>query len=330
MRLLELFAPLSAAEEEAALLKAIAERNALGLTSIRDLSLLPQGIQTYFRLWQKGQLNMRVSAALDVPDLDRFEEILTAWGVGSGFGDKWLRLDSISEDPHAESIGDTDRMKAFSILANKYGWRLAAHTGNRDGSLTATLAGFEAADKASPIKDKRWVIEHATDPTPAQIDQMKRLGVMVSATFAGYDSRPTPTMDAETRAFLENQTPTRTYIDKGLIVSAGTDFLTRVAPDDNPFTPFYFNVTRKTRTGQVLGPQHRITREEALRVSTINFAYTTFEEKVKGSLEPGKLADFLILSDDVMTVAEEKILSIRPLATYVGGKKVFAAQGGGF
>src|SRR5262245_54712316 len=330
MRLLERLIPITEAEEEAALLKAIAQRNALGLTSVRDLSLFPEGIRTYFRLWQKGQLNMRVSAAIDIPDVDRFEETLRTWGVGAGFGDKWLRLDSISEDPTPLALADAERMKALAILANKYGWRMSPHTGNGDGSLKITLDAYEAADKMSPIKDKRWVIEHVVDATPEQMDQIKRLGVMVSATYAGYGANITPTMDAAARARIENQTPTRAYLDKGLVVSAGTDFLTAVTPDDSPFVPIYFNITRKTRTGQVIGPQHRITREEALRVSTINYAYTTYEEKIKGSLESGKLADFLILSDDIMTVPEEKILSIRPLATYVGGKKVFAAQGSGF
>ena len=91
----------------------------------------------------------------------------------------------------------------------------------------------------------------------------------------------------------------------------------------NPFIPIYFYVTRKTETGTVLDPAQKISREEALRVSTINTAYLTFEEDVKGSIEPGKLADFLILSQDILTVPEEQIRSIQPLATYVGGRKVF-------
>lgn len=115
----------------------------------------------------------------------------------------------------------------------------------------------------------------------------------------------------------------RDLLDHKLIVSTGSDFQSGTVTSDNPFIPIYFYVTRKTRNGEIVGPQQKITRAEALRVSTYNYAYTTFEEKLKGSIEPRKLADFLILSDDILTVPEEKILSIRPLATYVGGRQVY-------
>ena len=117
--------------------------------------------------------------------------------------------------------------------------------------------------------------------------------------------------------------PVRSLIDRGVIVSAGSDFQNGPSSSDNPFIPIYFYVTRKTSNGEVVDPSEKITRAEALRVSTYNYAYMTFEEKLKGSLEPGKLADFLILSDDILTVPEEKILSIRPLATYIGGRQVY-------
>jgi predicted amidohydrolase YtcJ len=85
----------------------------------------------------------------------------------------------------------------------------------------------------------------------------------------------------------------------------------------------YWWVTRDSRLSGVLGPDQRVSREEALRVMTINNAYITFEENIKGSLEPGKLADLVVLSADVMTVPEKQIRDITPLATMVGGKVVY-------
>ena len=94
---------------------------------------------------------------------------------------------------------------------------------------------------------------------------------------------------------------------------------------NNPFVPLYYYVSRKTRDGRMLGPQEKISREEALRIATYNNAFATWEETVKGSIEPGKLADFLVLSGDFMTIPEDEIRKLHPLATYVGGRKVFEA-----
>jgi predicted amidohydrolase YtcJ len=320
--------PLTDAEEEAFLLKAIEQRHALGLTSVRDLSLLPGAMRAYFRLWQKGTLTLRVSMALDLPDAGHVEDALRMWGVGSGFGDTWLRLDSISEDPYP-LVTSAEQFKQVALAANKYGWRLSPHV-DGDDSLNAALDAFEAADRASSIKDKRWVLEHVPLATPEQMDRMARLGVVVSSQYMAYLRSVEPAAKAVGRARAERQPPMRDLLDHHLVVSAGSDYLLGDGGLENPFIPIYFYVTRKTARGVVIGPEEKISRQEALRVSTINFAYTTFEEKVKGSIEPGKLADFLILSDDVLTVPEDRILAIHPLATYVGGRRVFGAQGGTF
>ena len=101
---------------------------------------------------------------------------------------------------------------------------------------------------------------------------------------------------------------------------------------NNPFIPLYYYVSRKSRDGRVLGPQEKISRQQALRIATNNNAFATWEEKVKGSIEPGKLADFLVLSADFMTIPEDEILKLYPMATYVGGRKVYEAPeaGGAF
>jgi predicted amidohydrolase YtcJ len=308
--------PMNDDEEETFLLKAMRQRNAVGLTSIRNLNLSPQAMRAYGRLRRSGALTLRVSMGLTVWDANKLDAALSAWGSGSGFGDEWLRVDSISEFPSPASPGmDRQRFTNVAVTANRYGWRLAPHLQGRD-SVNLVLDAYEAADRVQPLRDKRWVLEHAPFATPTQMDRMARLGVVVSAQHFGY-AEPVPSGGGSFPP------PMRDSLDHHVVVSAGSDFQSITVTSDNPFIPIYFYVTRKTKGGEVIGPEQKISRTEALRVSTYNNAYTTLEETLKGSIEPGKLADFLILSDDVLTVPEDKILSIRPLATYVGGRQVY-------
>jgi predicted amidohydrolase YtcJ len=314
--LLERIVPAMTDEEEEDLLRAaIRERHAVGLTSIRDLNMSPRSMRAYMRLRRKGELTLRVSMGLAVKDDKKIEETLAAWGLGPAFGDEWLRIDSIGEVPGAIAA----RREVFTnvaVTANRYGWRLSPgiHAGSPD--LDAALDAFEAADRERTILGRRWVLEHVPVTTRTQLDRIARLGVVASVQYLGYAGGPSDERDVSLAP------PVRSLLDRGIIVSAGSDFQNGPTSSDNPFIPIYFYVTRKTSSGQIIDPSQKITRAEALRVSTYNYAYTTFEEKLKGSIEPGKLADFLILSDDVLTVPDEKILSIRPLATFVGGQQV--------
>ena len=125
------------------------------------------------------------------------------------------------------------------------------------------------------------------------------------------------------RARAEQVTPVRTFLDEKLLVAGGTD--SPVIPY-NPFWAMYHFITRDTISDGVYGAGQRITREEALRIYTINNARLTFEENIKGSIEPGKLADLVVLSADFLTVPERAIASIKPLATMVGGRFVYVAE----
>ena len=116
-------------------------------------------------------------------------------------------------------------------------------------------------------------------------------------------------------------TPNRTWLDAGITVKGGSD----VAPYD-PMLGIWSYVTRKNMAGEDMDPAEAITREEALRLYTINGAYGTFEEDVKGSIEAGKLADLVVLSDDLLTVPEDRIRDIKVLKTMVGGETVFERQ----
>jgi predicted amidohydrolase YtcJ len=119
-------------------------------------------------------------------------------------------------------------------------------------------------------------------------------------------------------------TPMRTYLDQGRTVAGGTDASVVPYP---PLWVFYHFVTRDTISGGVLGADQKITRQEALTVGTINNAFLTLEEKIKGSIEPGKLADLVVLPDDIMTVPAKTIESMNVLMTIVGGKVVYQQNG---
>jgi hypothetical protein len=258
--------------------------------------------------------------------------------VGPGFGDHWLRLDSIGEEPYAPKT-PLKQFTEIAIAVNRLGWRFAPHVNggpagfSADEVLNNTLLAYEAADRDRSIRDRRWVVEHIPFATPEQLDRLAKLGVVVSLQAAGYNGGYEAAVRAVGKERAERQTPIRDMLDRHMIVCAGSDF---GGPDpgealpNNPFKFFYYYVTRKTKDGMLLGPEEKISRAEALRLFTVNSAYTTFEEKVKGSIEAGKLADFVVLSQDIMTVPDDQILATRAVATYVGGHKVFAAEGTNF
>ncbi|MBI4478506.1 MAG: amidohydrolase [Acidobacteria bacterium] len=335
-------------DEQIAMIGKMQEQQlALGLTSIREVELKPEGMRAYQQMRRQGKLKMRISMGLDVQatDWDKLDDILSPLGAGPGFGDHWLRLDSVSEfavdsnlnvalfrEPKLNPAGELgtmritpDQIQQAMITINKYGWRPAIHiTG--DGTLDKVLDAYEAANAVSSIVGKRWVVEHIPYVQPDQMERLAKLGVLVSAQIQAHGGTAGAAR-ALGEARANRMVPIRELLDHKIVVSAGSDW---PGETNNPFVILQFYITRQSEDGKLAGPEQKITRQEALRMATVNNAYFTFEEDVKGSLEPGKLADFLILSDDILTVPEDKIEQIKPLAVYVGGKKMYAAPSGGF
>ncbi len=331
-------------ETKEAILEIQRRQHAVGLTSIRDLQIRPAAMRAYFDLWREDRLTVRVSMGLELnpEEVDELESRLPQWGVGTGFGDHWLRLDGIAEfnpgndnfrePPLTPSDEDgrqyrvpAEKYRQAILLMNRLGWRPSPHI-NSDGGLDQVLDAYEAADRERSIRDRRWIVEHIPLVHPDQMERMQRLGVMVSAQIQPYRGAGNLVRRLG-RERAERAVPMREMLDHGLIVSTGSDWPNTL---HNPFINLYFYVTRDTLPLGPLGVEQKISRAEALRVATLNNAYLTFEEEIKGSIEAGKLADFLILSADILTVPEDQIPAIRPLATYVGGRKVFSRQGGGF
>ncbi len=339
--------PPSVPELAEMLRKGQGQLNAWGFTGIREVELPPHAMRAYQQLLHEGTLTLRVEMGLSVTAFqwNEMEQLLKPWGVGTGFGDYRLRLDSVGEfgmdqtgntfyrEPYADRPNERGRMRITAdqlrqamIIVNRYGWRPAVHVMG-DATLDAVLDAYEAANAERPIRGRRWIVEHIPNVHPDQMARMEKLGVLVSAQIQPFARGQEETIRRLGRERADAQVPMRELLDHRLIVSTGSDW--NGAGENNPFNNIYFYVTRKTRTGEVSGASQKISREEALRVSTINNAYMTFDENEKGSIEPGKAADFLVLSHDIMTVPEDQIPSITPLATYVGGRKVFSGKEAG-
>lgn len=328
--------------------KAQAALNSVGLTSVRDPGVGPSDIRVYQALWDSGEMTVRVSTSLSLPSEPSAKQILamlSPWGVHTRFGDHMLRLDGIGEfgmdggfqaalmrEPYASApdVGDqggpfyglqripTDKFVEVIRGLNALGWRACIHAAG-DKAVDIVLDAYEKANADHSIVGKRWTIEHGLVTDKDQFERIKKLGVIVSSQYHTYMASRTMIQDwGKERG--EESDRTGDWLKAGLHTGMGTDW-TLMPP--NPFEVLSFLVTRKNRYGELVGPDQRITRQEALRLGTIENAYITFEENVKGSIEPGKLADFIVLDRDYMTVPDDDIKKITVLKTVVGGKVVY-------
>ena len=223
-----------------------------------------------------------------------------------------------------EPVEDIERTAEIAI---EHGFQVNTHAigdrGNRE-VLDIYERVFEAAGVDG--KELRWRIEHAQHIHPDDVPRFAELGVIaamqgVHATSdAPWVFRRLGPERAESGAYLWQQ-----LMQSGAIVTNGTD-----APveDVSPIASFYSSVARRALDGTPFFPDQRMSREEALRTYTLNVAYSAFEEDIKGSLTPGKLADITVLSRDIMTIPEEEIPQAQVVYTIVGGKVLYTADDG--
>lgn len=318
--------------------------HAVGLTSIRH----PGGPIEQYRLLQemkhRGLLTMRVNFVVGTGGAKEVEEItslVSSWNVQPDEGDHWLRIGGVKifldggfeggwlREPYAEPWGKGGTYYGLPLLPRhnyvamvkelgRRNWRVATHAVG-DAALDLVLDAYEQASQEKSIVGRRWTIEHGFLPQADHYARINRLGVLVAAQNHLYVAGPS-LQKYWGRKRAEWVTPMRAYLDNQVMVSAGTD--SPVIPY-NPLWVIYHFVTRDTISGGVFGEDQRISREEALRAITINNAYLSFEENVKGSLEPGKVADLVVLSGDIMTCPKEEIPHLSVLLTMVNGQIVF-------
>lgn len=272
-----------------------------------------------------------------------FVEGMIKNGIRSGFGDEWIRFGGACE--HVEDgglssrtmsmtrpyIGVTPPYKgnitesqadadAWAERMHRAGIRLNMHV-NGEPAIEQALHAYERAQALYPRKDTRPKLTHCSLPSLSQIQRMKALDAQPTLfnTYIYYNADKFRYYGAD---MAEHMMPFRDMIDAGVNVSTGSDFY------PGPFDPLMAiqgMVTRKGFNGETWGPSQKVTVDEAIRCSTINGAYQSFEENLKGSITPGKLADYVILSDDLYRVDPEKILGVRVVETVVGGVSRYRA-----
>jgi predicted amidohydrolase YtcJ len=214
-----------------------------------------------------------------------------------------------------ESIEETAR------LAIQHGFQLCTHAIG-DRANRETLDIYEAAFRENPDKtDLRWRVEHSQHLHPNDIPRFGELGVVASmeGIHATSDAPYVLERLGERRA-REGAYVWQSLMQTGAVVTNGTD-----APveDVSAIESFYATVSRRLKDGSVFFPEQRMSREEALKSYTLNGAYAAFEEDIKGTLTPGKLADITVLSKDIMTIPEDEILSTEVMYTIVGGEIMY-------
>lgn len=318
--------------------------HAVGLTTVRHPGISVEDYRLLQDMQQRGILTMRVNALLRPGGDDAaVPRTLDESGLHQGDGDASLRIGGIKlavdggfegglmRQPYEEPWGEggtfrglqTMERERFTELVrqlNQRDWRVATHAVG-DAAIDMVLDAYERAHAQKPVTDRRWSIEHAFIGRSDHLPRIKALGLALAVQNHLYLAGPSLVRYwGASRAALT--TPVRMYLDAGLPVSSGTD--APVVPYPPLWTLYHF-VTRDTITGGVLGAGQRVTREEALRMATMGNAWLMMEEAEKGSIEKGKLADLVVLSDDPLTCPEPRLRDTKVLMTIVGGRIVHEA-----
>jgi predicted amidohydrolase YtcJ len=333
---------LTKAEEQARFRKVVqlAGDDALskGVTSFHDVGSNFVTIDGYKKLASEGKLPVRLYVMVRFESDSALDATLDRYRM-NGFANGMLTVRSIKQqidgalgshgawllEPYTDLPSSTGltlepvpAIEKTARIALAHGFQVNIHAIG-DRANREVLDVYEHIFRDNPDKhDLRWRIEHAQHIDPMDVPRFKRLGVIASmqGVHTISDGPWVAKRLGEERA-RKTSYLWRSLWDAGAIVTNGTD---TPVEDVDPIMSFYGSVTRKTREGTVFVPEQRVTREEGLRAYTLNNAYASFEENELGSLTPGKYADIVVLSKNIMTVPDDEIPTARVDLTILGGK----------
>jgi predicted amidohydrolase YtcJ len=311
-------------------------------------------------------LRVRVTMRIGTGDnsVAAIERIITGLGVKYDQGDEWVRvgplkigidggalygtalmrepypttshaLYGITDPKYSGEFGRGQGLTAEGVtnyvrVGNRLGWQLSSHvTGDR--GVDIVLDAIEAANKEKSMLDKRYNLIHAYFASADTARRAASLGAVVDTQPMWFYKDGDALLKALGPKYMNTFIGVQTWKDNGVTVALNADHMQGFDPVGalNPYHPMLAMqaaITRRTQGGQVIGPAERISRLDALRMTTINAAFVGFEEKKKGSIEVGKLADLAILTADFLTVPEDQLMSIKAHMTIVDGKVVHEAQ----
>jgi len=311
-------------------------------------------------------LRVRVTFRIGTGDNSEasIERIITGLGVKYDQGDDWVRvgplkigidggalygtavmrepypatsheLYGITDPKYSGEFGrgqglSADGVRNYVRAGNRLGWQMSSHvTGDR--GVDIVLDAIEAANKEKSMLDKRYNIIHAYFASADTAKRAASLGAVVDTQPMWFYKDGDALLKALGPKYMNTFIGVKTWKDNGVSVALNADHMQGFDPVGalNPYHPLLAMqaaITRRTQGGQVIGPAERISRLDALRMTTINAAYMGFDEKKKGSIEVGKLADLAILTGDFLTVPEDQIMTIKAYVTIVDGKIVHQAE----
>ncbi len=323
--------------------------NGAGLTGTVIGVTDPESFKIYQHIWANREATIRASLMycptgepIPTEPLDEWGRIIRGIGCYSDFGDDWLSFSGIKlivdggmtlktaymRDPYPHDSSyygsfliPPERLNKLVATCNRYNWRVGIHCVG-DAAIDKVLDAYEYANKEKSIMGRRFILIHASLMQPDQMERAKKLGVRVDLQNDFMWDKAATVERFLGKEKANKACPTRWLIDQMGIgsIGAGTDYPVNTY---NPFINMYVMVSRKDKNGVVYGANQAIAREEALRLYTNGSAAYSFKEDVKGSIEPGKLADLVVISHDILTCPEEFVKDIQAVMTIVDGKIVY-------
>lgn len=337
--------------------------NQQGITSIADRNCSRSTVDMYYTLLGNKELTLRINVARGFNPYGTQEQIAKRFdampgkdgkGGPTGAGGIWIRIGPIKffldggmlngtaymrqpwppgptyqvveKDYRGLLFVKPEQVKRVVLEAAKHKWQVTAHTAG-EGAMDVLLDAYEFVNREIPIKGRRFCITHANFPSKRNLERCRELGVVADVQPAWLYKDGATLANVLGPERIRWFQPYKSWLQYTTI-GGGSDHMIKLdsLKATNPWNPWlgiYVTLSRKTERGPVLVPSEKLTRKQAIRLYTINNAYLHHEENEKGALEPGKLADLILIDRDILTCPVESIRHTRVLWTIVGGKVVY-------